>query len=99
MFAVPLHRMCRTCKHGPRHGPHHKFKHPCCNCGPPQGGYGYHDKWEAIIMNPERTKQERITDCKTLEELQALGEKLGYKPGWAVHVWGSRQTTERHADE
>jgi len=50
-------------------------------------------------MNPERTKQERITDCKTLEELQALGEKLGYKPGWAVHVWGSRQTTERHADE
>ena len=36
-------------------------------------------------------RQKRIAECNTLEELQALGEELGYKPGWAVHVHQSRE--------
>lgn len=42
----------------------------------------------------EKTRQEQIAECNTLEELQALGEKLGYKPGWSQHVWDSRQAKE-----
>ena len=30
-------------------------------------------------------RQKRIAECNTLEELQALGEELGYKPGWIRH--------------
>jgi hypothetical protein len=44
-------------------------------------------------------RQKRITECKTLEELQVLGEELGYKPGWAVHVMESRKGYGDPGDE
>jgi hypothetical protein len=38
-----------------------------------------------------RSELKELTDeCTTLEELQALGAKLGYKEGWAVYVWEAR---------
>lgn len=40
----------------------------------------------------ERTrKRKELAQCRTLEELQALGEQRGYKPGWAHHIWRSRE--------
>lgn len=47
----------------------------------------------------EKTRQEQIAECKTLEELQALGERLGYRRGWAEHLWHARQVRENQADE
>ena len=35
-----------------------------------------------------------IKECATLEDLQALGAKLGYKGNWAQHVWDARQRAE-----
>ena len=40
-----------------------------------------------------------LEECKTLEEIQALGKKLGYADGWSVHVFESRMAKERKADE
>jgi len=33
----------------------------------------------------------KAADCRTLEELQALGRSLGYKPGWAIYRWNARR--------
>lgn len=32
------------------------------------------------------------SDAKTFEELQEVGRRLGYKPGWARRVWAGRMT-------
>lgn len=42
-------------------------------------------------MQSGKTRQQKIDECNTLQELQALAEELGHKPGWAVHVWDARQ--------
>lgn len=41
-----------------------------------------------------KTRAELIAECVTLEDFQALGETLGYKPGWATHVFESKQAKE-----
>lgn len=43
---------------------------------------------------PKITKQElssRIEKCDSLEDLQALGRELGYKPGWAHYQFQNRK--------
>lgn len=43
----------------------------------------------------ERIKRERrtmIRQARSLDELQAVGKKMGYKPGWAAHMHKARQT-------
>lgn len=47
----------------------------------------------------EKTRQELINECSTLEELQALGEKFGYRPNWANHVWTARQDKKPGEDQ
>jgi superfamily II DNA or RNA helicase len=43
-------------------------------------------------VNDVRVQRAReVAACKTLFELQALGVRRGYKPGWAEHVWQYRQ--------
>lgn len=42
----------------------------------------------------EKTRKEMMDECETLEDFQALGEKLGYKPGWAAHVFESKKIRE-----
>ena len=37
-------------------------------------------------------------DCATLEQLKAFGEKRGYKPGWAQHIWDARQARQKKDD-
>lgn len=36
----------------------------------------------------------RAADCTTLEQLQALGRELKYKPGWALAYWKARQAKQ-----
>ena len=36
-------------------------------------------------------RRKRIAEAKSLEDLQELGAELGYKEGWAAHVWASRE--------
>lgn len=71
----------------------------------PQCGYVY--ETEAAIINQQdgelreitaedraRIKQIRSREAakaRTYEELVALGQKFGYKPGWAKHKWEARQ--------
>lgn len=38
-------------------------------------------------------KKRELRAATTLEELQALAEKKGYKPGWAQHIFDARQRT------
>ena len=40
-------------------------------------------------VRPSLNKE--ISDCKTLEDFQALAAKRGYKQGWAYYRWTSRQ--------
>jgi hypothetical protein len=37
---------------------------------------------------------ELLKDCKTLEDFQALGAKIGYKENWAQHVFDARERAE-----
>jgi hypothetical protein len=32
-----------------------------------------------------------VAKAQTLEQLEAIAKARGYKPGWARHVWNSRQ--------
>jgi len=34
--------------------------------------------------------------CRTLEDLQDLAARYGYRAGWAEHVWRSRQARQHH---
>ena len=40
-------------------------------------------------VRPSLNKE--ISDCKSLEDFQALAAKRGYKQGWAYYRWTSRQ--------
>lgn len=44
------------------------------------------------IKKQEENKQRKkeVSECKTLEKLQELGRKRGYKPNWALHVFNAR---------
>ena len=48
---------------------------------------------DKIALRRSRWREER--DCKTLGELQELGKRRGFRPGWAWHRWTARnQPTE-----
>lgn len=52
---------------------------------------------DLIELSPEKIKAMRLKEekeCKTLEDFQKLGEKRGYKPGWA-HIRYQKRV-ERH---
>lgn len=76
----------------------------CPSCGhihlPPQGRKIDEVEGELVEMTEAQKtamKWERIkkvNDAKTFEELKALGESMGYKSGWAKHIWKSRQDKE-----
>ena len=39
----------------------------------------------------KRTSLNQLTrQCKSLEDLKSLAQKLGYKSGWALHIWKMR---------
>ena len=44
---------------------------------------------QETMIRPVLNKE--ISDCKTLEDFQALAAKRGYKQGWAYYRWTSRQ--------
>jgi DNA repair protein RadD len=41
-------------------------------------------------MRERFARKREISMAKTLEDLEALGKRLGYKSGWAYYVWQSR---------
>ena len=43
----------------------------------------------------KRNKAKEVAKAKTLQELEAIAKARGYKPGWARHVWNSRQTRDQ----
>lgn len=44
----------------------------------------------------KRTSLNQLTrQCKSLEDLKSLAKKLGYKDGWAIHLWGIRTGKKR----
>jgi len=40
----------------------------------------------------KREKAREVATARTLEELEAIGRKRGYRHGWAKHIWNSRQS-------
>lgn len=42
------------------------------------------------VIKIKRNRMIKIKSAKSIEELQAIGQELGYKPGWAKHEWNSR---------
>jgi len=42
----------------------------------------------------KREKAREVATARTLEELEAIGRKRGYKHGWAKHIWASRQSKQ-----
>jgi len=45
---------------------------------------------QAILLKRQKAKE--VAKAQTLEQLEAIAKARGYKPGWARHVWNSRQT-------
>jgi hypothetical protein len=53
---------------------------------------------ELVEVDFEAAKRERMREQKhaeTYEELVELAKRRGYKPGWARHIWKSRQRKQR----
>lgn len=56
-----------------------------------------HEDGELQQITPEqalmlkRQKAREVATARTYEELEAIGRKRGYKPGWARHMWAARQ--------
>lgn len=46
---------------------------------------------QARIIEAKRRQRQEQGRSKDLEQLKALAEKRGYKPGWAEHIWRARQ--------
>ncbi len=44
-------------------------------------------------------KKREVGKARSLQELEALATQRGYKPGWARHVWQSRQLRQFNAQE
>jgi hypothetical protein len=42
----------------------------------------------------KREKAREVATARSLEELEAIGRKRGYKHGWAKHIWASRQSKQ-----
>ena len=55
--------------------------------------YNYKNRKRALVhgnfIRPALNKE--ISDCKSLEDFQALAAKRGYKQGWAYYRWTNRQ--------
>ena len=89
---IPQIKTCPAC---------YKVHKPALIC--PRCGFEYEKKAREIaeaegklIEDAEHERQKiakkaEIWQCKTLEELQELGKKRGYKPGWALHRWDNRK--------
>jgi DNA repair protein RadD len=46
-----------------------------------------------------KEKRREVGKARSLEELEAIAAQRGYKPGWAKHVWQSRQLRRFNAEE
>lgn len=45
---------------------------------------------QAAVLAAKKAKNREVGKTRTLEELEALASARGYKPGWAKHIWNSR---------
>jgi superfamily II DNA or RNA helicase len=72
----------------------------------PQCGYQREQEPERGIPTVDETAELEAVDpaaaraqeraARTLEDLRAIGEARGYKPGWAWHRWMARQRTTKY---
>lgn len=54
------------------------------------------DEQQRIQQRNEKKREE--SQCRTLEDFQRLGERRGYKPGWAAHRFAARSQRTRNHD-
>ncbi|MBK1656037.1 DEAD/DEAH box helicase [Allochromatium vinosum] len=88
-------RQCEQCYTVHRPAP------KCPSCGfvyPVQGREIEQVAGELTRVDPaeiRRLAKREQSEAQSLAELQALAARRGYKPGWAEHVWRSRQQRQR----
>lgn len=46
---------------------------------------------EIDAVEVARAKRREVATARSLDDLQALGRRRGYRPGWAHHIWRERQ--------
>lgn len=83
----------------------------CPECGhefmPEPQDHGAEQLGTALLVEVTEEEKKRIAaekrrevgKARSLEELQAIAAQRGYKPGWAQHVWQSRQLRRFNAQE
>jgi superfamily II DNA or RNA helicase len=54
-------------------------------------------EWEQ--RSRARARHKEVAQARTLEDLQSLGERRGYSPGWAFHIFRSRQVRRYGAQQ
>lgn len=52
---------------------------------------------EAIALKRNRNKE--VAQARSLDALEAIAKQRGYKPGWARHIWMSRDKKQNHNNQ
>ena len=96
--AEPLTRECPSCRAvlppAARSCPEcaHAFGRSRLAAEPPMVFTGDLEAIDAVAVARERRRE--VEEAETFEDFQSIGQRRGYKPGWAHHAWRERQARE-----